>query len=74
MLPPDRQNRHTPPLIPRRGQGFTIDAAGTVTSTMNQLTIPYPSIFYDPHPSSTDVIFTTAELSSFALWLFSQWI
>lgn len=71
MLPPDRWGRYTPPLIPRKGQGFDIDAVGTVTSTLNQLTIPYSSIFDDP---STDLIFTTAELSAFALWLFSQWV
>ena len=63
-----------PTLIPRRGQDFNIDAAGTVTSTLDQLTIPYTSIFDDPHIGRTDIIFTTAELSSFALWIFPLWV
>ena len=74
MLPLNRLNRHTPPLVPRCEQRFDIDAGGIVTSSLNQLTIPYASVFDEPHPNSTDVIFTTAELSSFALWLYSQWI
>ena len=74
MLPPDCRGRYTPPLISRNGQGFDIDVVGTVTTTLNQLTIPYSNIFNDPHASSTDLIFTTAELSAFALWLFSQWV
>ena len=61
-------------LVPRCEQRFDIDAGGIVTSLLSQLTIPYASVFDEPHPNSTDVIFTTAELSSFALWLYSQWI
>ena len=74
MAPPQRITRHTPPLVPRCEQEFGIDSAGPITTTHAQLTIPYTSVFDLPHPAGADIIFTLAELSSFATWVFSQWI
>ena len=58
-VPAGRRTRHTPPIVARREQDFNIDAAGTVTSTLNQLPIPYTSIFDNAHIEGIDIIFTT---------------
>lgn len=73
MSPPQRITRNTPPQVPRCGQEFSIDSAGVITSIHAQLTIPYTSIFDLPHPNSADIIFTHAELSDLALWIYTQW-
>jgi len=66
-----RQNRHTPAWTPQQAQYFDIDAAGAVTSTSSELCIPYKCIFDEDHDDAADVVFTKAELSSYALRVFS---
>ena len=66
----DRQTIKTPTLIPTCIQLFDIKTEGTVTSASPELRIPYCCIFDEPNENAVDVVFTNAELSSFALMMF----
>ncbi|KAI5796230.1 hypothetical protein DFH27DRAFT_109369 [Peziza echinospora] len=56
--------------VPGSTQIFDIDHDGVVTPSRTPLTIPYLSIFDTPHVAGQDVVFTTSELSAFALHVF----
>ena len=72
MIPPTRrQTRHTPARTPHSIQKFDIDSVGVVASASSELSIPYLCIFDEDHDDATNVVFTKAELSSFALRVFS---
>ena len=72
MIPTSRrQTRHTPAWTPQHEQYFDIDAAGAVISASSELRIPYMCIFDEGHDDVADVVFTKAELSSFALRIFT---
>jgi len=72
MIPPSRrQTRHTPAQTPHQIQEFDIDSVGVVASASSELSIPYLCIFDEDHDDATNVVFTKAELSSFALRVFS---
>ena len=66
-----RQTIKAPTLIPTCVQLFDIDTEGTVTSASSELRIPYGCIFDEPNENAVDVVFTNAELTSFALPMFS---
>ena len=67
----DQQTIKAPTLIPTCVQLFDIGTEGTVTSASPELCIPYSYIFDEPNENAVDVVFTNAELSSFALLMFS---
>ena len=72
MIPSGRrQTRQTRAWIPEHVQDFNIDEEGVVTSASQKLSIPYDCIFDEPSENASDVVFTNAELSSFALWMFN---
>jgi len=56
--------------IPANVQLSDIDSEGTLASASPDLRIPYPCIFDEPNENAPDAVFTGAELSSFALWMF----
>jgi len=68
--PPHPRTRDTPISFPSCVQLFNINANGAVASTSPGLCIPYSSIFDEPNENAADVVFTNAELSSFALRMF----
>jgi len=66
----DQQTIPAPTLIPTCVHLFDIETDGTVTSASPELRIPYGCIFDKPNENAVDVVFTNAELSSFAPWMF----
>jgi len=71
MAPPSHTGAGHPPIgAPTCVQLFNINANGVVTSTSPGLCIPYSSLFNEPNDNAQDVVFTNAELSSFALRMF----
>ena len=68
----DRQMIPAPTLIPTCVQLFDIEVDGTISSESPDLRIPYSSIFDEPNENAPDAVFTNAELSSFALWMFEM--
>ena len=73
MAPPPSHTgtRHAPIGAPTCVQLFNINANGEVTTTSPGLCIPYRSLFNEPNDNAQDVVFTNAELSSFALRMFN---
>ena len=67
----DRQTIQAVAQTPACVQIFDIDAEGTVASESPDLRIPYSCIFDEPNENEVDVVLTNAELSSFALQMFS---
>ena len=63
----DRQKIQAPTQIPACVQLFDIDSERTVASASPELRIPYCCIFDELDENAPDVVFTNAELSSFAL-------
>jgi len=73
MIPSGRrQTRQTRAWIPGRVQDYDIDAKGVVVSASSELRIPYGCIFDEPPDNASDVVLTNAELSDFALFIFSK--
>ncbi|KAG0643358.1 hypothetical protein HOY80DRAFT_1020245 [Tuber brumale] len=75
MIPPryPRVTRSGQLVGPRPGfrQSFDIDNLGTVTPTGRTMIIPYHAIFDIQHPTGRDVIFSTNEISSYTMHVFS---
>ena len=74
MAPPTPPTRigDTPIGFPSCVQLIKINANGVVTSTSPELRIPYGSLSDESNGISQDVVFTNAELSSFALRMFEM--
>jgi len=71
MIPSGRrQTRQTRAWIPGRVQDCDIDAKGVVVSASSELRIPFDCIFDVPPNNASDLVYTNAELSNLALWLF----
>lgn len=66
---PPRAPHHSPVIIPLCTNVLDIDAAGTVTPAGARLTIPYRSLFDNPHPNQRDIILTSQHLTKLALYL-----
>jgi len=69
---PQMGTRQSPNGVPRCVQQFKINTNGAVISTSPELRIPYTAIFDEPNENPPDVVFTNAELSSFALQMFEM--
>ena len=67
-----RITRAAPANAPRCTQACTIDQAGAVTPQGVLITIPYMTLFDVPNIAGRNIEFTSDDLSSFALWVFSQ--
>ena len=63
---PNQRTRYAPATIPSATTILTIDEAGAMTPTNGSLVIPYNALFDNPHPNTTPIIFTTAELTNIA--------
>ena len=68
----DQQTIQAPTLSPACVQLFDIETDGTVTSESTELRIPYCFIFDEPNENAMDLVLSNAELSSFALRMFSM--
>jgi len=67
----DGQTMQVATQTPACIQLFDMDAEGTVLSESPDLRIPYSCIFDEPNENAPDAVFTNAELSFFAPWIFN---
>ena len=67
-----QRTRQAPSHIPTNTQTIKIDEAGVVAPVGASLTIPYADLFDVGHVNAADVVFTSAQLSQFAQFVFLQ--
>ncbi|KAI5809561.1 hypothetical protein DFH27DRAFT_508298 [Peziza echinospora] len=72
MVATTRITRAARANTPRCTQAWAIDQASAIAPQGVSITIPYMAIFDVPNIAGRDIEFTSSDLSSFALWVFSQ--
>ena len=70
--PQAQRTRQAPSHMPTSTKTIKIDAAGVVAPAGALLTIPYADLFDVGYINAVDVVFTTAQISQFAQFVFLQ--